>query len=101
MTQGTGTFQPPEFPAPFGPEGAATAPGTARVSPVNRRQSKPSSEGEAVTSTAVAGPAEAAAAATLGVSFDGLNHRDQRTANGGNRSPRSRPTRACASATAS
>ena len=58
------------------------APGSS--SPVNRRLSSPSDQGEEVSSAAVARAGEATAAATLGVSFDGLDHFDQRTANGGN-----------------
>ena len=87
VAQGTGAFQPPEFPPPFGPEAAGVTPGpplAPGASPVNRRQSAPSSQGEEVASAAVAGAGEASAAATLGVSFDGLDHFDQRTANGGN-----------------
>ena len=87
VAQGTGAFQPPEFPPPVGPEAAGVTPGpplAPGASPVNRRQSAPSSQGEEVASAAVAGAGEASAAATLGVSFDGLDHFDQRTANGGN-----------------
>ena len=82
-TQGTGTFQPPEFrPGSVAAQVAGQA--APPQAPVNRRKSQPSSEGEAVASAARASAAEASAAATLGVSFDGLNLRDQRTANGGN-----------------
>lgn len=85
MAQGTGTFQPPELAADPRPAEAAGAPAAVRpASPVNRRKSQPSSEGEEVASAARAGGAEASAAATLGSSFDGLTMRDQRTANGGN-----------------
>ena len=82
-TQGTGTFQPPEFrPGSVAAQVAGQA--APPQAPVNRRKSQPSSEGEAVASAARASAAEASAAAALGVSFDGLNLRDQRTANGGN-----------------
>jgi hypothetical protein len=88
VAQGTGAFQPPEFPPPVGPEAAGVTPGPPLApgssSPVNRRQSPPSDQGEEVPSAAVAAAGEASAAATLGVSFDGLDHFDQRTANGGN-----------------
>ena len=87
MTKGTGAFQPPEFPPPFGPEAAGVTPGPRwhrLSSPVNRSLSSPSDQGEEVSSAAVARAGEATAAATLGVSFDGLDHFDQRTANGGN-----------------
>ena len=88
VTKGTGAFQPPEFPPPVGPEAAGVTPGPPLApgssSPVNRRLSSPSDQGEEVSSAAVARAGEATAAATLGVSFHGLDHFDQRTANGGN-----------------
>jgi hypothetical protein len=88
VAQGTGAFQPPEFPSPFGPEAAGVTPGPplapGSASPVNRSLSSPSDQGEEVSSAAVARAGEATAAATLGVSFHGLDHFDQRTANGGN-----------------
>ena len=88
VTKGTGAFQPPEFPPPVGPEGAGVTPGPPLApgssSPVNRRLSSPSDQGEEVSSAAIARAGEATAAATLGVSFHGLDHFDQRTANGGN-----------------
>jgi hypothetical protein len=88
VAKGTGAFQPPEFPPPFGPEAAGGTPGPPLApgssSPVNRRLSPPSDQGVEVSSAAVARAGEASAAATLGVSFHGLDHFDQRTANGGN-----------------
>ena len=85
VSQGTGAFEPPEFAGEPRPAEAAGQPAAVRpASPVNRRQSQPSDEGEAVSSAAVASAGGASVAATLGLSFDGLNHRDQRTANGGN-----------------
>src|SRR5262245_28222838 len=88
VTQGTGAFQPPEFPPPVGEEGAGQIPGPplrpASSAPVNRSLSSPSDQGEEVSSAAVARGGEASASATLGVSFHGLDHFDQRTARNGN-----------------
>ena len=82
--QGTGTYQPPELASdPRPAEGGGQPAPAPPASPANRRLSPPSNEGEAVTSAARAGGAEGAAAAAS-LSFDGLNHRDQRTANEGN-----------------
>ena len=76
------------FPPTVGPEAAGVTPGPPLApgssSPVNRSLSSPSDQGEEVSSAAVARAGEATAAATLGVSFHGLDHFDQRTANGGN-----------------
>ena len=79
---GSGALQNPEFPRGIGPE-ASTATGPGRHSGlVNRSKARErgitSSGGAPATALAVA------SSSSLLLSFDGLNHRDQRTANGGN-----------------
>ena len=68
---------------------------------VNRNLSKhPASRPMAPDST-VTSATLSSSAAGVGTSFNGLTHRDQRLANGGNQFSSSHPTRACVSGTAS